>query len=199
MNSREWLQWFARPEEPTQQETGAGAPDAGERQEDFEELIRGRYKADFDARVQRILDGRLRQLRQENQRLRQEELLRQQRRSAAVERLAGQEEGLRQRYPGFRGRREMEDPMFRRLIESGVEAGEAYEMVHRRELTAAAMACAAHQAARQAAQVVAGGRRRVSENGRGGASFSRPDPGRLSSRELADIRKRVMEGEKISF
>ena len=62
--------------EKTAQETAAEeqtgdttAPDAGE---DFETLIRGRYKGEFDARVRKILDGRLRGLRQENERLRQE-------------------------------------------------------------------------------------------------------------------------------
>lgn len=197
MEKREWLQWFAQPEEATQ--TGGEAPDAGERQEDFEELIRGRYKADFDARVQKILDGRLRGLRQENQRLRQEALLRQQRQTEALARLERQEEQLRQRYPGFRGREELTDPAFARLIRAGVEAGEAYEMVHRRELLADAMAYAARQAAQQAAQVVAGSRRRPPENGGGCASVSRPDPGKLSSQELADIRRRVLEGERISF
>lgn len=197
MEQREWLQWFAQPEENTQ--TGGEAPDAGERQEDFEELIRGRYKADFDARVQKILDGRLRGLRQENQRLRQEALLRQQRQTEALARLERQEEQLRQRYPGFRGREELADPAFARLIRAGVEAGEAYEMVHRRELAAGAMVYAARQAAQRAAQVVAGGRRRPTENGGGCGTVSRPDPGKLSSRELADIRRRVLEGERISF
>ena len=67
-----WMDWqtFAEEVGGAGQETGAveggqAAPDAGERQEDFEELIRGRYKADFDARVKKILDGRLRGLRQE--------------------------------------------------------------------------------------------------------------------------------------
>ena len=64
--------------EKTAQETAAEeqtgdttAPDAGE---DFETLIRGRYKGEFDARVRKILDGRLRGLRQEAVRT---ELLRQ--------------------------------------------------------------------------------------------------------------------------
>ena len=63
----ERLGQLTRPEDPAQAgtHTGGTAPDAGGRQEDFEELIRGRYKADFDARVKKILDGRLRGLRQE--------------------------------------------------------------------------------------------------------------------------------------
>ena len=62
-------------QENAEERTGGTAPDAGEQEkdaeEDFEALIRGKYKEEFDARVRRILDGRLRGLRQENERLRQ--------------------------------------------------------------------------------------------------------------------------------
>lgn len=66
MRKTDWLQLFAQPEESARAGENAGdtAPDAGERQEDFEDLIRGRYKADFETRVRKILDGRLRGLRQ---------------------------------------------------------------------------------------------------------------------------------------
>mgnify|MGYP000355628097 FL=1 len=64
-----WKDWQLFAEETGEE----SAPDAGEQgAEDFETLIRGRYKEAFDARVQRILDGRLRNLRQENMRLRQD-------------------------------------------------------------------------------------------------------------------------------
>ena len=62
-------------QENAEERTGGMAPDAGEQEKDaeegFEALIRGKYKEEFDARVRRILDGRLRGLRQENERLRQ--------------------------------------------------------------------------------------------------------------------------------
>lgn len=62
-------------QENAEERTGGTAPDAGEQEKDaeegFEALIRGKYKGEFDARVRRILDGRLRGLRQENERLRQ--------------------------------------------------------------------------------------------------------------------------------
>lgn len=62
-------------QEKAEERTGGTAPDAGEQEKDaeegFEALIRGKYKEEFDARVRRILDGRLRGLRQENERLRQ--------------------------------------------------------------------------------------------------------------------------------
>ena len=62
-------------QENAEERTGGTVPDAGEQEKDaeegFEALIRGKYKEEFDARVRRILDGRLRGLRQENERLRQ--------------------------------------------------------------------------------------------------------------------------------
>ena len=128
----------------TAEETGGMAPDAGEQQvpdgeqgvpggeEDFETLIRGRYKGEFDARVRRILDGRLRGLRQENERLRE-------------------------------------------------------------------LAAAAETARQQMAQAIASGGSRVAENGGRRRSVSRWDPKGLSGAELAAIRKRVQDGEKIRF
>ena len=128
----------------TAEETGGMAPDAGEQQvpageqgvpggeEDFETLIRGRYKGEFDARVRRILDGRLRGLRQENERLRE-------------------------------------------------------------------LAAAAETARQQMAQAIDSGGSRVAENGGRRRSVSRWDPRGLSGAELAAIRKRVQDGEKIRF
>lgn len=128
------MQWFAEagPADEAAR-TGDTAPDAGE-QEDFAALIRGRYKADFDARVQKILDGRLRGLRQENARLRQEREQRQEQARQALEAMAAQEEQVRQVYPEFRWQREMENPAFGRLVCAGVEPMAAYEVVHREDI-----------------------------------------------------------------
>ena len=140
----------------TAEETGGMAPDAGEQQvpdgeqgvpggeEDFETLIRGRYKGEFDARVRRILDGRLRGLRQENERLRE---------------MAAATEAQLQ----------------------------------------AAMEFAVIRARQQMAQAIASGGSRVAENGGRRRSVSRWDPKGLSGAELAAIRKRVQDGEKIRF
>ena len=146
----------------TAEETGGMAPDAGEQQvpdgeqgvpggeEDFETLIRGRYKGEFDARVRRILDGRLRGLRQEKERLRQ---------------MAAAAEAARQREQQLR----------------------------------AAMEFAVIRARQQMAQAIASGGSRVAENGGRRRSVSRWDPRGLSGAELAAIRKRVQDGEKIRF
>ena len=104
--------------------SGDTAPDAGE-QEDFEALIRGRYKEEFDAKVRKILDGRLRGMRQENQRLKeQKEKLEGVRKAEAAERidrLRRQEGELRRLYPDFDWQREMQSERFGRLILAGVE------------------------------------------------------------------------------
>ena len=149
------MQWFA--EEGVADEaarTGDTAPDAGE-QEDFAALIRGRYKADFDARVQKILDGRLRGLRQENARLRQDQEQRRERARQAIESMAAQEEQVRQVYPEFRWQREMENPAFGRLVCAGVEPMAAYEVVHREDILRRAMAYSAKRTARQTARSIA--------------------------------------------
>ena len=51
----------------------------------------------------------------------------------------------------------------------------------------------------QMAQTIASGGSRVAENGGRRRSVSRCDPRELSGKELADIRRRVLEGEKIRF
>ena len=147
----------------TAEETGGMAPDAGEQQvpdgeqgvpggeEDFETLIRGRYKGEFDARVRRILDGRLRGLRQENERLRE---------------MAAAAETARQREQ-----------------EAQLQAAMEFAVIRARQ---------------QMAQAIGGGSR-VAENGGRRRSVSRWDPRGLSGAELAAIRKRVQDGEKIRF
>ena len=192
-----WMDWqtFAEAAEAGQEtggETGGqAAPDAGE-QEAFSALIRGQYKEQFDARVQKILDGRLRGLRQEVQARRESQ-------AGAVLRLQAEEGRIRQVYPDFDWRREMASPRFGRLVTAGVDGRTAYEIVHRQELLKAAMGYAAAQARSQMARSIASGGGRAAENRGGSRSVTRSDPRGLTSRELADIRKRVQDGEKIRF
>lgn len=196
LNETIHLQLFA--EDDPQEQTGVTAPDAGERQ-DFEDLIRGPYKADFDARVQKILDGRLRALRRENESLRARGDAQQRRAReafAALERSAPEVQAV---YRGFDWQREVENGEFARLIAAGVAPRTAYEVVHREEILRAAMAYAARQTARHTAHRAAANARRAAENGRHSAAVTAADPRRLTSPELADIRRRVMDGEKIRF
>lgn len=200
-----WMDWqtFAEEVGDAGQETGAveggqAAPDAGE-QDDFAELIRGRYKAQFDARVQKILDGRLRGLRQENARLRRETEERRQAQAGALLRLQAEEGRIRQVYPDFDWQRELASPQFGKLVTAGVDGQTAYEIVHRQELLKAAMHYAAAQTRSEMARAIASGGSRAAENRGGSRTVTRSDPRSLTSRELAAIRRRVQDGEKIRF
>ena len=197
-----WMDWQAFAEEAGQETGGeAGgqaAPDAGE-QDDFAELIRGRYKAQFDARVQKILDGRLRGLRQENARLRHETQAQRQAQAGALLRLQAEEGRIRQVYPDFDWKRELASPRFGRLVTAGVDGQTAYETVHRQELLQAAMGYAAEKTRSEMARAIASGGSRAAENRGGSRTVTRSDPRSLTSRELAAIRRRVQDGEKIRF
>ena len=113
--------------------------------------------------------------------------------------IKAEEERIRQVYPDFDWKRELASPQFGRLVTAGVDGQTAYEIVHRQELLQAAMAYAAAQARSQTARAIASGGGRVAENRGGSRTVTRSDPKSLSSRELADIRRRVQDGEKIRF
>jgi len=184
----------------TAEETApAGETAPAENAGDFETLIRGRYKADFDARVQRILDGRLKNLRQENEQLRSRADAGLHAAAASLDRLEREEGAIRAVYPEFRWQRELENPAFARLIGAGVDGRTAYEVVHRDEILQRAMAYAAGRAVRQTARSIASGGRPVAENGGRSVAVTRTDPRQLTGEDLADIRRRVQNGEKIRF
>ncbi len=166
---------------------------------EFEALIQGRCKQPFQDRVQKILDGRLRTLRQENELLHRQAEAQRRYEAGCVERLTQEAEDIRRLYDGFDWQEEMRNPTFGRLIAAGIDGRTAYEAIHHRELLAQAMRYAAQRGCEQVSRAVASGGRRIAENGGGSAAVTRSDPGALTSQELAEIRKRVRQGEKIRF
>ena len=182
------------------EETGETALDAGE-QESFESLIRGQYKAEFDARVQKILDGRLRGLRQENEQLRREKTARKESARQAFSRLSEEEAAVQAVYPTFQWRKEIQNPTFGRLVASGIDARTAYEVVHRDEIMGGAMQYTAQQTAEKISNAVAAGARRPNEGGMGAGSSAETkiDPAKLTKEQRAEIRKRVLRGEAVTF
>ena len=167
---------------------------------EFEALIQGRCRQPFQQRVQKILEGRLRSLRQENEALRRQAAEQREFEIGCVERLAREAEDIRRAYGGFDWQQEMRDPAFGRLIAAGVGGRTAYEVIHSRELLAQAVRYGAQRAAEQLSRSIASGGRRVAENGgHGSSAVTRTDPKSLNTAELAEIRKRVQRGEKIRF
>ena len=113
--------------------------------------------------------------------------------------MAEQEQTIRQIYPEFDWRREMENDGFSRLVAAGVDGRTAYEVVHREEILRYAMEYAAKRSGEQMARSIASGGARIGENGGRSVSISHNDPKNLNAKELSDIRQRVMNGEKIRF
>ncbi len=104
-------------------------------------------------------------------------------------------------YSGFDLDREFENPMFRRLVASGVPVISAYELIHRDEVNSLLIEKAVRQAERRISGAIQSGAKRPSENGSNpqAATVSEFDPRKLSKEERKNIRERVKRGESIRF
>lgn len=185
-------------EERAVEETGQAIAQEENPEESFEALVKGKYKAQFDARVQKIIEARLKAVRRENESLRSSAEGRGRQAREMVERLAAQAESIRQVYGEFDWKKEMRSELFSALIAAGVEGRSAYEAVHHRELLRKAMVYGAQQAGERIARTMAYGRG-AEENSGGTPTVTHADPRHLSHAEREDIRRRVMRGEKVRF
>lgn len=143
---------------------------------------------------------------------RENEMLRaNQQRSAEQEEwdgLVAQAEALKQLYPNMDIDREMENPMFGRLLATMQRSGfpnavqAAYEAVHREEVMGNAMQYAVQQTQQKISNSIASGMSRPTENGSSQQSPGAPtsiDPSRLTKAQLDDIKARAQRGERILF
>lgn len=185
--------------------TGGEASDAGMQQdlrEEFEDLIKGKYKPFFDERVQDILKKRLKETKTEASPA--AEPAGQAPDPASVAQVAAWQEqatALRQRYPNFSLQEALADPRFSRLLLGGVEMEAAYEVLNKDKLLPQAMA----YTARLVSERLAGGLRSRNgcpgENGTAGLSAAvvRADVSQMTPRERQEIIRRVQKGERIVF
>ena len=142
-----------------------------EQTESFQELIRGKYREDYLKALSKALRA---QARETNRYLAYRELLH-------------KAEAVRGSYPEFDLDKELENPGFLRLLNSGVEPKTAYEVVHHEELTGRAARLAENAA-------------RPQENGLGSGSLAavtKPDPRSLTRAERKLLRRRAARGEEI--
>ena len=121
-----------------------------------------------------------------------------------IEGLVRQADALRQKLPGFDMRKEMQDPNFVRLTSPGVglSVEDAYYLLHREELQQNAVRSAAQQTRQEIANTMRANRARPSENGVRASSAVediRSDPRKLSRADHREIKRRVLNGEKIAF
>ena len=104
---------------------------------------------------------------------------------------------LRESYPDFDIRAELNDSRFRELLKSGVPMADAYELVHRSEL----MEKAARDMEDRISRRILSGTARPRESALKSQSSAmmKNDVSQMSKKARQDIIRRVQQGEKISF
>ena len=120
--------------------------------------------------------------------------------------LSEQGDALKAKFPGFDLKKEMENPVFRRMTAPGegiMSVEDAYRFVHHKEFEQAALKAASDQAAKNMANAVRSGTMRPKENGTSAAAPSVSTFNyRTASKEQRDalkarIRQAGARGEKI--
>lgn len=110
-------------------------------------------------------------------------------------------EGMKELYPGFDLRTEIQNRDFQGLLKSGVPVQKAYELMHMEEIKQAAARNAAQTASAQMQANLKAKQSRPSENGTSSksAAIVKNDVHSLSRDDRAEAVRRAMRGEKISF
>ena len=196
---------------------------------EFEALIRGRFKNQFDEKMQSAIKARLKgakeiegryqtlvpALQKLAERYGVEEgdaeglcraILEQQTRDeAAADRIYGawlqQSEDAKAAYPDFDLRKELTDVQFRALLRSGVGVRTAFEARHMDALLPAAMAATAKRVEEKIARSIASGGSRPAENGMGSRAsvVAKTDVSKFTRSDVDAIARRVAQGERVSF
>lgn len=112
-----------------------------------------------------------------------------------------QAEEARKLYPDLDLDKEIQNPQFKTLLLNNVDVKAAYQVVHNDEIMAAGMSYATKQAAEKVARSVAAGAKRPAEggNGSGVAAIHKTDVSSLTKKDIQEISRRVLGGERISF
>jgi hypothetical protein len=121
--------------------------------------------------------------------------------AASFQKHQQQAEAARQFYPNLDLLKEMENPMFTRLLANDVDVQTAYEVVHRNEVMGGMMGFAAHKAATALSNSIQANAARPSENGLGRQSAANVtrilDPRQLTREQRKELRRQVHAGKKI--
>lgn len=113
-----------------------------------------------------------------------------------------QAEQVKNLYPNLDIDHELTNPLFRDMLEKyRMSVGDAYGMIHSRDITTGLLRHATEQASKQVAASVAANGARPAENGMGaqGAATVKMDPSKMTKEQRRALNRRVAMGEKISF
>jgi len=173
--------------------------------EEFDELIKGRYKDAYTKRTQNMINRRFKETK-ELESFRDRAVSRERVEAALgaakeYEAILGEANEVKELYPSFELEAECRDPKFLSLVTAGVGVKGAYEALHHDEIVRGAMQYAADRVYEAARGGIARINDRPTENGV--SSSGAIDPKRsvdsLSGSDIRKILKRVEKGEKITF
>ena len=105
-------------------------------------------------------------------------------------------------YPGFDMRKELENTGFRDMVARGIDVKTAYEIAHKDELLSGAIGYAVQRAAKETAENIRARANRPQENGMAGQATAQTtgrDPAQLTAREINELTRRALAGERITF
>lgn len=118
-----------------------------------------------------------------------------------IQKLQEQGEAMKQTFPNFDLRTELQNPAFARMTSPGVglSVEDAYYAVHRKEIQAAAMQVTAQKTAQKLSNSIQANQRRPEENGTSGqaASVTTFDYAKASKADREALKARIRRGEKI--
>lgn len=203
-NWKEYLQLFGEETGAAQegQEVPAGQtsqPPQEDPAAEFQELIRGKYRPQFEEEMSRTLAS-LREAGARDQRFRADAL----RHAAARQTMDSwkeQAQKLRQEQPEFDLLTAAKDPAFAKLLRSGVDVAGAWYLMNREEaLRSAREQGASAVRAGMLNEFLAAGSR-PAENGTGHASpaLTPTDVAHMTAQQRKELRQRAARGEKIRF
>ena len=112
-----------------------------------------------------------------------------------------QAEGMKEMYPGFDFRSEIQNRDFQGLLRAGVSVQQAYELMHMEEIKQAAAKSAAQTASAQMQANLKAKQGRPAENGTNSktAVIVKNDVSKLTKADRAEAVRRSMLGERIEF
>ncbi|MGF6376855.1 hypothetical protein M2140_001933 [Clostridiales Family XIII bacterium PM5-7] len=110
-------------------------------------------------------------------------------------------EELKKTYPEFDLAQEVQNDKFMALLKQDWNVADAYEAVHAKELITNGIGTAAVVAQKNVVDSIRARGMRPTENGTGNKAgvIVKNDPSKFDNRDMEEIRKRVLNGEKIKF
>ncbi len=127
------------------------------------------------------------------------ETQRQQRLAQDMQRWRAEESELKKAFPGFNLDQEYQNPDFQFYLHAGRPVEQVYKLLHQDDILGEAMQYTAQKTREQMAKDIAARGSRPPENGASGQAAQIPpfDPDRLTDADIADMRRRARNGEKV--